>query len=111
MVKKILDAISSLKDVISSQISRLELKFDCLDRSEKTIADLSNALEYQTRYTNTLLNHSYGNDKTLETVVFIPYRGKPIVYKDGKLVSTDNMTSFDVDWAYDRKTEVIIRNE
>lgn len=61
--------------------------------------------------TSHLLNHMYENDNTLETVVFVPYRGKPLVYKDGKKVSTDTMTSFDVDWSFDNKTEVTIRND
>lgn len=39
-------------------------------------------------------------------MVFVPYRGKPVVIKNGEVVSTDNMTSFDVDWAYDRRTDV-----
>ena len=111
MKTKILDAINSLKEVISSQLSRLELKLNSLDRSEKTIADLSSALEYQTRYTNTLLNHSYRDDKTLEAIVFIPYRGKPIVFKDGKELNTDTATSFNVDWGFDRKTEITINHE
>ena len=35
----------------------------------------------------------------------------PYVFKDGKKVSTDHMTSFDIDWSYDRKTEVTVRSE
>ena len=31
--------------------------------------------------------------------------------KNGEVISTDNMTSFDVDWAYDRRTDVTVRGE
>ena len=49
--------------------------------------------------------------KDMECMVFVPYRGKPVVIKNGEVVSTDNMTSFDVDWAYDRRTDVTVRGE
>lgn len=47
----------------------------------------------------------------MECMVFVPYRGKPVVIKNGEVVSTDNMTSFDVDWSYDRRTDVTVRGE
>lgn len=53
--------------------------------------------------------NNYNNQ--IEVAVFVPYRGTHYVFKDGKKVSTDHMTSFDIDWAYDRKTEVTVRSE
>ena len=53
----------------------------------------------------------YKRDDTFECVVFVPYRGKPVVIKNGEVVSTDDMTSFDVDWAFDRRTDVTVRRE
>ena len=38
-------------------------------------------------------------------------RDRDYVIKNGEVVSTDNMTSFDIDWAYDRRTEVTVRGE
>lgn len=53
----------------------------------------------------------YKTNDTFECVVFVPYRGKPVVIKNGEVVSTDDMTSFDVDWAFDRRTDVTVRRE
>lgn len=112
MIKKIIDAINDVKDIMISRLARIEQKIDYhRDHTEKSIEKLSDALQYQTQYMNTLLNHHYENDKTLETVVLIPYRGKPIVYKDGKAIDTDTVTSFDISWAFDRRTDVTINHE
>lgn len=54
---------------------------------------------------------SQTSNKDMECMVFVPYRGKPVVIKNGEVVSTDNMTSFDIDWAYDRRTDVTVRGE
>ena len=54
---------------------------------------------------------SYANSEDMECMVFVPYRGKPVVIKNGEVVSTDSMTSFDVGWAYDRRTDVTVRGE
>lgn len=109
--ENILAAIKDLNNDVRMRIDFLASKINADTKLEKSVSDLSSALEYQTRYTNTLLNHLYGNDKTLEAVVFIPYRGRPVIFKDGKEINTDTVTSFNVDWGFDRKTEVTINHE
>ena len=115
MIKKIIDAINDVKDIMISRLARMEQKID-YEREHNNhlkynIEKLSEALMCQTQQMNTLLNHHYENDKTLEAVVFVPYRGKPIIYKDGKLLTTDTMTRFTVDWSFDSRTEITVNNE
>ena len=82
---------------------------DYLDIS-KNLSEYKAIIEQQDRIIQSLLT-SQTNNKEMECMVFVPYRGKPVVIKNGEVVSTDNMTSFDVDWAYDRRTEVTVRGE
>ena len=49
--------------------------------------------------------------KDFECIVYVPYRDKPVVIKNGEVVSTDDMTSFNVDWAFNRRTDVTVRRE
>ena len=82
---------------------------DYLDIS-KNLSEYKAIIEQQDRIIQSLLT-SQTNNKEMECMVFVPYRGKLVVIKNGEVVSTDNMTSFDVDWAYDRRTEVTVRGE
>ena len=82
---------------------------DYLDIS-KNLSEYKAIIEQQDRIIQSLLT-SQTNNKEMECMVFVLYRGKPVVIKNGEVVSTDNMTSFDVDWAYDRRTEVTVRGE
>ena len=80
---------------------------DYLDIS-KNLSEYKAIIEQQDRIIQSLLT-SQTNNKEMECMVFVPYRGNPVVIKNGEFVSTCNMTSFDVDWAYDRRTEVTVR--
>ena len=71
----------------------------------RTYNHYKDIIQEQDRIIQSLLK-SQTNNKDMECMVFVPYRGKPVVIKNGEVVSTDNMTSFDVDWAYDRRTDV-----
>ena len=82
---------------------------DYLDIS-KNLSEYKAIIEQQDRILQAIFK-SYANNGDMECMVFVPYRGKPVVIKNGEVVSTDNMTSFDVDWAYDRRTEVTVRGE
>ena len=84
-----------------------------LKHYEEEIDSLRKSLNVQTELNRQLMTSSFENNHNnqIEVAVFVPYRGTPYVFKDGKKVSTDHMTSFDVDWAYDRKTEVTVRSE
>ena len=38
-------------------------------------------------------------------------KGKPKLFKDGKRLDSESMTSFDIDWACDRAVDITVRNE
>ena len=76
----------------------------------KNLSEYKAIIEQQDRILQAIFK-SYANNEDMECMVFVPYRGKPVVIKNGEVVSTDNMTSFDVDWSYDRRTEVTVRGE
>lgn len=110
--KKILEKLDKIESNMQPYAQALHSDIFCNSKEkDETIEKLTKSLEYQTEMTAHLLNHMYENDNTLEAVVFVPYRGKPLVYKDGKKVSTDTMSSFDIGWSFDSKTEVTIRND
>lgn len=74
--------------------------------------DLVNSLNCQSRlYEQALLEKYEDDNNKYEAVILVPYRGKPLVYKDGKKISTDTMSGFDIGWSFDSKTEVTIRND
>lgn len=113
MFKKILQEIIGLREdikILKEQYRSVESKLN----SDKNYTDfLISKLEKEEKFINQLMTNSFenNNNNQIEVAVFVPYRGTPYVYKDGKKVSTDHMTSFDIDWAYDRKTEVTVRSE
>lgn len=76
----------------------------------KSVEEYKKIIQEQDRIIQSLLKSQTSN-KDMECMVFVPYRGKPVVIKNGEVVSTDNMTSFDVDWSYDRRTDVTVRGE
>lgn len=51
------------------------------------------------------------DDESFECIVYVPYRGRPVVIKDGKVLSDDNMTSFSVDWSLGNTVSLIVRSE
>lgn len=113
MFKKILQEMGELRKQISDLYNAIDKRSYILKHYEDEIDCLRRNLNIQTELNQQLMTSSFENDKNnqIEVAVFIPYRGIPYVFKDGKKVSTDHMTSFDVDWAYDRKTEVTVRSE
>lgn len=112
MFKKILQAVENLSCVLDTRCQCIAEELRKIRNNEKNISSLTESLEYYARLSNQVITEAYENDNnTFETVVFIPYRGKPTVFKDGKKISSDKMTSFDVDWSFGRKTKVIVRNE
>lgn len=111
MFKKILEKLNRIESNMQSYAQALHSDIFCNSKEKEIIEELTKSLEYQTEMTTRLLDHMYEKDSTLECVVFVPYRGKPLVYKDGKKVSTDTMSSFDIGWSFDSKTEVTIRND
>ena len=110
MFKKILQEIEELRKQINSLYDAITNR--SLKHYEEEINSLKKSLNMQIEFNRQLMTSSFENDcnNQIEVAVFIPYRGMPCVFKDGKRVSTDHMTSFDIDWYYDSKTEVTVRN-
>jgi len=106
-LNKILDTLEKIKTDIRFLSEDSHSRY--LDVS-KNLREYKAIIEQQDRIIQSLLKSQTSN-KDMECMVFVPYRGKPVVIKNGEVVSTDNMTSFDVDWAYDRRTEVTVRGE
>lgn len=104
---RIFNAIFSLNDNILHLIDCYKREHDDVIRTYNNYRDI---IQEQDRIIQSLLK-SQTNNKDMECMVFVPYRGKPVVIKNGEVVSTDSMTSFDVDWAYDRRTDVTVRGE
>lgn len=102
---KILDTLESIKKDIGFLSENLFTRYRDIS---KNLSEYKAIIEQQDRIIQELLK-SYANNKDMECMVFVPYRGKPVVIRNGEVVSTDNMTSFDVDWSYDRRTEVTVR--
>lgn len=106
-LNKILDTLEKIKTNIRLLSEDSHSRY--LDVS-KNLCEYKAIIEQQDRIIQSLLKSQTSN-KDMECMVFVPYRGKPVVIKNGEVVSTDNMTSFDVDWAYDRRTDVTVRGE
>lgn len=104
---KIFDAIKELSYDIRALRDGYKREHDDIIRAYNNYRDI---IQKQDRIIQSLLK-SQTTNKDMECMVFVPYRGKPVVIKNGEVVSTDNMTSFDVDWAYDRRTDVTVREE
>ena len=82
---------------------------DYLDIS-KNLSEYKAIIEQQDKIIQAIFK-SYANNEDMDCMVFVPHRGKPVVIKNGEVVSTDSMTSFNVDWDYDSRTKVTIRGE
>lgn len=107
MFNRIFDTINSLNNNIIHLIDCYKREHDDVIRTYNSYRDI---IQEQDRIIQSLLKSQTSN-KDMECMVFVPYRGKPVVIKNGEVVSTDNMTSFDVDWTYDRRTDVTVRGE
>jgi hypothetical protein len=49
--------------------------------------------------------------KDFEAVMIKPYRGRPILIKDGERIDNENMSSIDINWTWDSKVEINVSNE
>lgn len=112
MFKEILTGIQAIKDDMGTYFREFNREFNEAMINKKTLDHLADSLNCQARLYEQTLSEKYEDDNNkYEAVILVPYRGKPLVYKDGKKVSTDTMSSFDIGWSFDSKTEVTIRNE
>lgn len=95
--------LTQLKEEVSKLKKELTNKENTTEKLTETIFNQQKVIED--------LYKCYANSKEYECIVFVPYRGKPVVIKNGEILTTKRTTSFDIDWAYDRSTEVTIRND
>ena len=106
-LSKILETLEKIKTDIRFLSEASHSRY--LDVS-KNLSEYKAIIEQQDRILQAIFK-SYAKNEDMECMVFVPYRGKPVVIKNGEVVSTDSMTSFDVGWAYDRRTDVTVRGE
>lgn len=96
---------------IMNDITRIDRNIDKMSSRDKLISDQAETIKRQNKIINDLINNIYSQDTSLEAVMIKPYRSKPVIYKDGKRLDTDKMTSFDIDWSYDSRIDISVRNE
>ena len=104
---KILNNILVKIEVLSEELKRTNNELKALKLNNASNIAI---IEKQNLLLGDILK-GYKKNDSFECVVFVPYRGKPVVIKNGEVISTDDMTSFDVDWAFDRRTDVTVRRE
>ena len=107
ILKDILVEVNKIKTDVRT------LMFTCDSRNERyigTMEEYKDIISQQDKIIQTLMGN-WKDNKEFECIAFVPYRGKPVVIKDGKILSNENMTSFDVSWAYDSRVEVTVNNE
>lgn len=96
---------------ILNNIASLDRNITNISKRDKTINDLSEVIHEQNKIINDLINNIYSQDTSLEAVMIKPYRGNPVLYKDGKRLDTDRMTSFYIDWSYNSRIDISVRSE
>lgn len=106
MFKKLVDKIVEVNayhfNMIKNDIHRLFT-------NEIMISNMTSTLDYQIKLCDQVLHDKYeSDDSTYKAVVLIPSQGNPVIFKDGKKVSNDSMTSFSVDWADDGNIDVSV---
>jgi hypothetical protein len=104
---KIMNELKILKENIANvswDTKRIINNIDTINRQSETIVR-------QAKIIDDLIKGCYGKSDSIEAVMIKPYREKPVIYKDGEKISTDKMTSFDIDWSNDSKIDISVRNE
>lgn len=96
---------------IMDDTTRLDKNIGSMNNRDRLINDQSETIKRQNKIINDLINNIYTQDTSLEAVIIKPYRSKPVIYKDGKRLDTDRMTSFDIDWSYDSRIDISVRSE
>ena len=78
---------------------------------DSIISDQADTIKRQNKIIDDLINNIYTQDTSLEAVMIKPYRKAPKIFKNGKRLDSENMTSFDIDWNYDSRIDISVRNE
>ena len=108
---KIFDKINEMAEEMKGVNRFLREILRTKNKNDAVIEGLMDTINMQEKVIDSLINKTYAQDTSLQVVLIKPYRGKPRLYKDGKRLDTDNMTGFDIDWKWDRETEVTVRSE
>ena len=111
---KIFDNILKNCDNILKKLEEVDQELYCVKLRLSSLANSYNDSIKITQKQNEIIDaliKGKVNSKDFECIVYVPYRGKSTVIKDGEVVSTDNMTSFSVDWSVDSKTNVQVESE
>ena len=114
LVEQIMDRFRNVTDELSCLVIKTEAvdrALSKMDSRDRLINDQAETIKRQNKIISDLINNIYSQDTSLEAVMIKPYRGKPAIYKDGKQISTDRMTGFDIDWSYDSHIDISVRNE
>lgn len=90
-----------------SVVCNLQNQVDCKDRM---IEKLSNDLAQKDKVISDIIHNIYSQDTSLQFVVMKPYRGKAIVYKDGKRLDSESTTGIDVCIDELGRVEATVRN-
>lgn len=116
MFKKTLEEIKTNIENILKKVNDIPTEIYKINRDirdkDYTIRSLTDSVNNQVDIINQLYNDKFVDKNTnYDTVVLIPYRGKPKVYKDGQKISMDKANSLTVNWTTDSRTEVNVYNE
>jgi hypothetical protein len=107
--------IDYLKNKISQMDEYDSKKLAIIENKITTLSNETNRLvgknEQLINIIEALINVEFTSNKEFEAVMIKPYRGKPILIKDGNRIDNESMTGFDIDWSQDRYIEINVRNE
>lgn len=101
--------ISEIKDtLLNFRKSLLEIEYVTKDIKHitETTLNFKVMMEQQQNLLDHIINDKYVNSTEFECIVIVPYRGKPIVIKDGARLDNKRMSKIDVSWQEDKKVDV-----
>ena len=101
MRKEISDSNDRIRDYIQSNMEVNSIAYNYTSENYKETIEMLNSI------IQTLLNLK-ADYKDMECVVLASSKGKPIVIKNGEIISKDDMTSFNVFYDCDGSIEVNI---
>lgn len=105
-------SLNEIENKLNKMLVYISDKYETLKRSlEYDNSCLLQIIKRQQETIDTLVNDKFVKSEAFECVVFIPYRGKPVVIRDGVKIDLDKVTSFDLNWYHDNNLELTVRSE
>lgn len=115
MRKKCNEEFIELKQMLNEVhllIKNLNTWMNNLSNNHRNIDKLQEAIVIQSNFLEQVITNTYEDDNgQFAAVALVPYRGKPILFKNGKRINSDTVTSFDLDWSNDGNLDITTRNE